>query len=107
MNITDYPLVIVKWHDAAGGSAGWEQISERARLDFPEYLVATIGWLVSRQRRQITVVQSLAGLDDPSTTRRLEGVCDSFQTIPTKMIDSIKVLRTHGDYTLPRYRRLL
>lgn len=102
MNISNYPLVLVRWHDSASGT-GWRDVETITDEAEAEYLCATVGWLVLRQARQITVVQSLGGLGACPSVRKQ---ADARMSIPTACVDSIQMLRTHGMFELPRFRRL-
>ena len=80
MRIEGRPLLLVKWIDAASHHAGWEKLDTIAQQTPP--IVYTVGWLLKRTKRHITVVASIVGD---------EGSGDV--TIPTGMILSEKELK--------------
>lgn len=59
MRIEGRPLLLIKWVDAASHHSGWEKLTAIAQQTPP--VVYTVGWLLKRTKRHITVVASIVG----------------------------------------------
>lgn len=74
----DFPLVLVTWHDA------WFDFDQTSPDDCrPDYLVRTVGFLVSERPRVVSIAQEL--LPDGDGFRAVTH-------IPTSVIDSVTPL---------------
>lgn len=79
MRIDGRPLLLVTWIDAASNHCGWEKLDTIAKQSPPT--VRSVGWLLRRTNRHITLVASIVGDEGSSDV-----------TIPTGMILSEKEL---------------
>lgn len=54
-----HKLVLVQWRDAVGGNrSGWKDLADMTpRLD----LVSSVGWLLHKNRRSITICPNISG----------------------------------------------
>ena len=59
MRIDGRPLLLVEWHDAASNHSGWEKLTTIAKQTPP--VVRSVGWLVKRTKRHLTLVASIVG----------------------------------------------
>lgn len=80
MKIDGRPLLLVTWRDAVSNHVGWEKLDTIAKQT--PVTVRSVGWLLRRTRRHITLVASI--VDD-------EGSSDV--TIPTGWIISEKEIK--------------
>ena len=80
MRIEGRPLLLVVWRDAISNHAGWEKLDTIATQT--PATVRSVGWLLRRTKRHITLVASIVGD---------EGSSDA--TIPTGWIVSEKELK--------------
>jgi hypothetical protein len=75
------PLVKVVWHDAQS-TGSWMSLAEaRAESDLVE--VETVGWLIRKDKRVTTVIQTINGA----------GGTGNLWSIPSSWINSVKRLK--------------
>ena len=55
--MSDYPLVLIEWHDAVAQGHGWRPIQKIGQLE-PEF-IRSIGWVVKEDDKGITLVSSI------------------------------------------------
>jgi hypothetical protein len=79
VKIDGRPLLLVQWHDAASFHMGWEKLDVIAKQQPP--VVRSVGWLLKRTKRHLTLVASIVGDEGSSDV-----------TIPTGWIISEKEL---------------
>lgn len=80
MRIDGRPLLLVQWYDATSNHSGWEKIDTIAKQTPP--VVRSVGWLIRRTKRHITLVASIVGDEGSSDV-----------TIPASWIISEKELK--------------
>ena len=61
-----HKLTLVSWEDSAIGHHGWQCISDLA--DKPAVCrIASVGWIVKRTKKALTLAQNVGGLDGRAT----------------------------------------
>jgi hypothetical protein len=77
-----HPLTIISWEDSCIGHHGWQAISDIAPKP-AVCRIASVGWIVKRTKKALTLAQNVGGID-----RKATGQVSNLIHIPTSCIIS-------------------
>lgn len=80
-------LLLVEWLDSSSGR-GWQTLDDVKKNAADPLFCRSVGWLVERNRKQITIASSLSGEKNPGIRINASGDI----SIPLKCVVRVKVI---------------